>query len=172
VTEGRSPPRTRAPDTVGSEVRKPTSLRGIADTAKADQPHRFRDLYGGLNVELLLDGWGDLHKDAARGVEGVTWPTYAEHLQANVEALGARLKQKRSRAQVIHRRSSPKGNGPERPVGIPGIEDPRLQAACARILQAIDAQALLACRDGYRRKRGAGEAVRDLTCDLPYGRHG
>jgi len=58
------------------------------------------------------------------------------------------------------------------------IEDKRLQAACARILNAIYAQEVLGCRDGYRPGRGAGEAVRDLTldqvqgrlCDRPYGR--
>ena len=55
MTEGHSPHRTLAPDTVGSEARKPTSLRGIADKAKADKQHRFRDLYRCLNVELLLE---------------------------------------------------------------------------------------------------------------------
>jgi retron-type reverse transcriptase len=31
---------------------------------------------------------------------------------------------------------------------------------------------LLACREGDRPERGAGDAVRDLTWDLPYGRDG
>ena len=147
VTEGRSPhracpgpritsgagfdPGTRAPDTVGADARKPTSpgsspgqaLRGIADKANADTPHRCRDLYRCLNVELLLECWGDpgsspgqaLKKDAAGGVDGVTWQAYAEHLQANVEAVGERLKQKRYRAKLMRRRYMPKGNGHERP---------------------------------------------------------
>jgi len=172
LTEGRSPHRTRAPDTVGSEARKPTSLRGIADKANADKRHRVRDLYRCLNVELLLDCWGDLNKDAASGVDGVTWQAYAEHLQANVEALVERLKQKRYRAKLIRRRYIPKGNGQERPLGIPVIEDKLRQAACARILHAIYEQAFLGCRYGYRPGRGAGDAVRDLTCDRPNGRYG
>jgi retron-type reverse transcriptase len=138
LTEGRSPHRTRAPDTVGSEACQPTSLRGIADKAKADKQHRFRDLYRCLNVELLLECWGDLKKDAARGVDGVTWHAYAENLQANVAAVIERLKQKRYRAKLIRRRDIPKGNGQERPLGIPVIEDKILQAAYARILNAID----------------------------------
>jgi hypothetical protein len=73
VTAGRSPHRQLAPDTVGSEARQPASLRRIADTAQADTQHRFRDLYRCLNVELLLECWGDLQKDAVRGVEGVRW---------------------------------------------------------------------------------------------------
>jgi RNA-directed DNA polymerase len=73
VTEGRSPHRPLAPDTVGSDTRQPTFLRGIAHKAKADKRHRFRDLYRGLTAELLLECWGDLKKDAASGVDGVTW---------------------------------------------------------------------------------------------------
>jgi RNA-directed DNA polymerase len=52
------------------------------------------------------------------------------------------------------------------------IEDTLLQAACARILKAIDEQAFLAGSDGYRPKRRAGDAVRDLTVDRQYGRYG
>jgi retron-type reverse transcriptase len=106
-----------------------------------------------------LEGGGDLNRDAASGVDGVTWQAYAENLQAHVEALVERLKQKRYWAKLIRRRYSPKGNGQERPVGIPAIEDKLLQAACARILKAIDEQELLACSYGYRPERGAGEAV-------------
>jgi retron-type reverse transcriptase len=55
---------------------------------------------------------------------------------------------------------------------MPGSEDTRLQAACARLLKASDAQELLGCRDGYRPGGGAGDAVRDLTCERPDGRDG
>ena len=172
MTEVRSPQRKLAPDTVGSEERKSTSLRGIADKAKADKQHRFRDLYRCLNVEFLLDCWGDLNKDAASGVDGVTWQEYAENLQANVEALVERLKKKRYRAKLIRRRYIPKENGKERPLGIPVIEDKLIQAACARILNAIYEQEFLVFSYGYRPERGAGNAVRDLTFDLQYGRYG
>jgi retron-type reverse transcriptase len=119
-----------------------------------------------------VDCWGDLKKDAASGVDGVTWQAYAEHLQATVEALVERLKQKRYRAKLIRRHYIPKGTGQERPLGIPVVEDTLLQAACARLLTAISEQEFLACRDGYRPGRGAGDAVRDLTFDLQYGRYG
>jgi hypothetical protein len=165
VTEGRRPHRPLAPDTVGSATRKPTFLRGRANKANADKRHRFWDLDRGLPAELLLDCWGDLNKEAASGVDGVTWHAYAEHLQANVEALVERLKQKRYRAKLIRRRYISQDNGPERPLGIPVIEDKLLQAAGARILNAIYEQEFLACSYGARPERGAGEAVRDLPFD-------
>ena len=52
------------------------------------------------------------------------------------------------------------------------IEDQRLQAAGASLLQALYAQEVRGCRDGDRPERGAGEAVRDLTVARPYGRYG
>jgi RNA-directed DNA polymerase len=41
--------------------------------------------------------------------------------------------------------------------------------AGAKLLPAIYAPDVLACSDGDRPGRGALEAGRDLTCDLPYG---
>jgi hypothetical protein len=52
MTEGRSPHRTLLPDTVGSEDQKPTSLPGIANTAKTDKQPRCRDRYGCLKADL------------------------------------------------------------------------------------------------------------------------
>jgi group II intron reverse transcriptase/maturase len=160
------------PDAVGSEQHEPTSLRGIANKAKADKRHRFRDLYRCLNVELLLHCWRDLNKAAASGVDGVTAATYAENLQANVEALAERLKSKRYRAKLVRRHYIPKENGKERPLGIPALEDKLVQAASAKLLTAIYEQDFLAGSYGYRPGRGAGGAVKDLTFDLQYGCYG
>ncbi len=49
------------PDTAGSEHHEPTSLRGIANKAKADKQHRFRDLYRCLDAFV-----GDLRLDDER----------------------------------------------------------------------------------------------------------
>jgi len=122
VTEVRSPQRKLAPDSVGSDYRKPTSLRGIADKAKADRKHRFQDLYRHLDAELLVYSFYTLNKDAGSGVDGVTWKAYEENLHANVEALVERLKSKTYRAKLVRRWYIPKGKG-KRPLGIPVIED-------------------------------------------------
>ncbi len=103
------------PDTVGSEPHKPTSLRGIANKARVDKQHRFRDLYRCLDAELLLACWSDLNKEAASGVDGVTAAAYAANLHANIEALAQRLKSQRYRAKLVRRSYIPKENGKERP---------------------------------------------------------
>ena len=115
MTEVRSPHRQLLPDTVGSEHQKPTFLRGIANKAKADKRHRFRDLYRCLDVELLHDCWQDLNKEAASGVDHVTADAYAANLQGNIAALVQRLRTKRYRAKLVRRCDMPKANGTARP---------------------------------------------------------
>src|SRR5438093_591814 len=55
-----------------------------------------------------------------------------------------------------------------RPLGIPVVEDKLLQLAVARILGAIYEQDFLPCSYGYRRKRGALDAVHELTVKLQF----
>jgi retron-type reverse transcriptase len=124
------------PDTVGLDHHKPTSLRGIANKARVDKRHRFRDLYRCLDADLLRDCWGALNKDAASGVDGVTAEAYAADLQGNIEALAQRLKTKRYRAKLVRRCYIPKEKGSERPLGIPALKDKLVQ------LVAISQQAV------------------------------
>jgi len=172
LTEVRSLQRKPAPDIVGLGKYRQPSLQGIATKAKINKQHRFRDLYRCLNVEFLLSCWPLLNKKAASGVDKVTWQMYAENLHANVEALVERLKSKRYRARLVRRRYIPKDGSKKRPLGILVIEDKLLQTACARLLSAIYEQDFLAFSYGYRPERGAGDAVRELTFDLQYGRYG
>ena len=172
LTGVRSLQRKLTPGSVGPERHEPTFLQGIANKAKANKRHRFRDLYRCLNTELLLYCWHDLNKDAASGVDGVTAAEYAKDLHANVEALVERLKSKRYRAKLVRRKYIPKEKGKERPLGILVIDDKLAQAACARLLTAIYEQDFLDCSYGYRPGRGALDAVRDLTFDLQYGCYG
>ena len=127
MTEVRSPQRQLGPDSVGPDRTESTFLRGIANKAKAQKQNRFRDLYRCLNVDLLLACWLDLNQDAASGVDGVTAAAYAADLQGNIEALVERLKLKRYRAKLVRRKYIPKGNGKERPLGIPALEDKLVQ---------------------------------------------
>ena len=160
------------PDTVGPGKHKPTSLRGIADKAKADRQHRFQNFYSCLNVDYLLECWPLLNKNAASGVDKVTWHEYAENLHSNVEAVVDRLKSKRYRAKLVRRQYIPKENGKLRPLGIPVIEDKLVQLACARLLSAIYEEDFIEQSYGYRPGRSAKDAVRELTFNLQFGRYG
>jgi hypothetical protein len=56
-----------------AEYRWPTFLRAIADKAVRDKHHRFGDLYRQLNESALRQSFYLLRKDAASGVDGVTF---------------------------------------------------------------------------------------------------
>jgi len=150
LTEVRSPQRKHMPDKAGSEIDVRTSLRGIAKTASLNKQHRFRDLYRLLNAQMLHLAWMGLKKGAAIADDDITVKEYGADLDANLERLVERLKQKRYRAKLIKRRYIPKGDGKQRPLGIPALEDKIVQKAAAMILTAIYEQDLLDCSYGYR----------------------
>jgi len=148
-----------------------TSLWGIANRAASHRKHRFRNLYGLLNVESLTWCWQFLRKDAAPGVDRVDYRTYETDLSSNIGDLVERLKKNRYRARLVRRKYIPKLNGKLRPLGIPTTEDKLLQRAVVKILEAIYEKDFLRCSYGYRPNLGPQDAVRDLTRTLHFGRY-
>ncbi|MGD9825050.1 hypothetical protein [Desulfobacter sp.] len=137
LTEVRSLQRKLVPDKVGLEQYEQTSLRGIATKAKVCGKHRFQNLYKCINYRFLMDCWKDLNKKAASGVDQITAEAYRVNLEANIQALAQKLRQKRYRAKLVKRCYIPKENGKERPLGIPVLEDRLVQLACSKILSSI-----------------------------------
>ncbi len=130
-TATQSAQETSAVRTTGTSWR--TSLRAIATKAVQDPRHRFGGLYGLLNEENLRQCFYDLRKDAAPGVDGVTFREYEKNLEANLRDLVRRLKHKSYHARLVRRKYIPKGPGKWRPLGIPTLEEKLLQSAAAPI---------------------------------------
>ena len=159
-----------------SPVRKtgsdwPTFLRAIAEKASTNKRHRFGGLYRWLNEDVLRQCFFLLRKDAASGVDGVTFSAYQENLEKNLEDLVGRLKRKAYRARLVRRKYIPKGNGKLRPLGIPVLEDKLLQIAVTQLLLAIYEMDFLPCSYGYRPGVGAHDALKDLSQELQFGGH-
>jgi group II intron reverse transcriptase/maturase len=149
----------------------PTFLRAIADKAARDKHHRFGDLYRQLNEGSLRQSFYLLRKDAACGVDGVTFQEYEKNLKSNLANLVQRLKNKSYKARLVRRKYIPKGQGKWRPLGIPALEDKLLQCAATQILVAIYEADFLPCSYGYRPVWGPHDAVRALTDELFGGKH-
>ncbi len=146
-----------------------TSLRGIANKAKEQPEHRFRNLYGLIDEELLRMAWRQLNKKAIAGIDQVTAQEYGESLEANLDDLIDRLKRNGYRAKLVKRKLIPKGNGKTRALGIPTLEDKLLQKAVSLILEAIYEPTFRECSYGYRPGRNSKMAIKGLRDELNFG---
>jgi len=148
-----------------------TSLEGIAKKAQREKKHRFQNLYGMINHNLLAYSWTQLKRNAASGVDKVSYSDYEENVSEKIGELCERLKEKKYRAKLVRRQYIPKGDGKMRPLGIPAIEDKLIQHAAMLLLQGIYEQDFLPCMYGYRPARGARDAVLDLRNTLQDGKY-
>jgi hypothetical protein len=94
-TEGNmAEPRTRR---TPSRESVPQGLDRVRQTAKARKKERFTALLHHMSVDLLRDAYFWLKRNAAPGVDGVTWQEYAQDLEANLVDLHARARTERYR---------------------------------------------------------------------------
>ena len=143
-----------------------TSLHVIANAAIKDKTKRFCSLYSLFNRVLLEKAYLKLNKDAATGIDEVTWEEYGRNLSENLIKLEERLKQKRYWPQYIMRVLIPKPNGKKRPLGISILEDKIVQQLAADILNALYEPLFLPCSYAYRPNRSPKQAVQSLRDEL------
>lgn len=149
-----------------------TELHDIAFKAQSHPKHRFQNLYGLLNTDLLYQSWGQLNKQSAPGIDGITSSVYEAGLVENIQQLAEQLRQKRYRANAIKRVFIPKSNGKQRALGLPTLDDKVVQQSVSQILQNIWEHEFLPNSYGYRPKKSAHQAVHSLALNLQYKGYG
>lgn len=149
-----------------------TELDAIAFKAQTHPKHRFQNLYGQLNASSLLQGWLNLNKSSAAGIDGVTAQDYQQTLASHLQHLAFKLEHKHYRVSDVKRVYIPKANGKQRPLGLPTLEDKIVQQSASDILQSIWEQDFLVNSYGYRPNKSAHQAVHSLQLNLQYGCYG
>ena len=145
----------------------PSALERIRQVARVDKKQRFTALLHHVyDIERLRAAFLALKRDAAAGVDGETWHHYRESLEGNLEDLSKRLKRGAYRARPVRRVFIRKGDGGQRPLGVPVLEDKIVQRAVVEVLNEIYEEDFLGFSYGFRPKRSPHQALDALTVGI------
>jgi len=113
------------------------ALDRVREAARRDRRARFTALLHHVTVERLQEGFFALKREAAPGVDGLTWEQYEMGLEDRLRDLHRRIHEGTYRAQPSRRVFIPKADGRQRPLGIAALEDKIVQQAVVRVLNQI-----------------------------------
>jgi len=142
------------------------ALSRVRKVAKERKKERFTALFHHLDVSMLRTAFFALKKDAAPGVDGVTWEAYEADLDSRIEDLHSRLHRGAYRAQPARRRFIPKPDGRQRPLAVVALEDKIVQRATAAVLGVIYEEEFLGFSYGFRPKRSQHDALDALMVGI------
>ncbi len=142
--EGRRPTKENTEQTTASQTQSwgdaLSGLGRVREAAGKDKRLRFTALLHHVTVPLLLDSFYALKREAAPGVDGMTWKDYETDLDKRLEDLHSRVHRDAYRAQPSKRAYIPKADGRQRPLGIAALEDKLGRTAssscCARVSES------------------------------------
>ena len=159
--EGQSTCRTQDRESVSQAADR------IRQFVEREPGTRLTTLLHHVTVDALRWAFFELKKDAAAGVDGLTWRAYKEGLEGRLADLHDRVHSGAYRATPSRRVSIPKPDGGTRPLGVAAIEDKIVQKAVAEIiLTPIYEAEFLGFSYGFRPGRGAHDALDALAVGL------
>ena len=166
--------RVRAKENIVQSSTSPTQsgervsqgLHGVREAAKGRRKERFTALLHHLSVGLLRDSFYALKRQAAPGMDGVTWREYEDGLEGRIRDLHSRVHRGAYRAQPSRRVYIPKADGRQRPLGIAALEDKIVQQAVVTVLNQIYEEDFLGFSYGFRPGRSQHDGLDALTVGL------
>ncbi len=141
-------------------------LGGVRRVARERKQERFTALLHHVTVNLLRESFDALKKNAAPGVDGVTWLDYETGLADRLADLHSRVHRGGYRAQPSRRVYIPKADGRQRPLGIAALEDKIVQEAVVTVLNEIYETDFRGFSYGFRPERNAHMALDALNAGL------
>jgi len=172
TVEGRTSPKGNGGQTAAARtLRRDTASNGLAavrQTARQSKTVRFTALLHHITTDLLKRSYLALARDAAPGIDGVTWQAYGESLEEKLKNLHDRVHRGSYRARPARRTYIPKADGSKRPLSILCLEDKIVQQAVVYVLEAIYEEDFLGFSYGFRPGRGLARCAgrsprRDLS---------
>jgi group II intron reverse transcriptase/maturase len=144
-----------------------SALDRIRQAAERDRKMQFTTLWHHVyNVDRLREAYLGLKRNAAPGVDRVTWRAYGEQLEENLQDLSGRLKRGAYRAKPVKRSYIPKEDGRLRPLGVTALEDKVAQRSSVEVLNAIYETDFLGFSYGFRPGRSPHMALDALAVGI------
>jgi group II intron reverse transcriptase/maturase len=141
-------------------------LARIRQAAKRNRKERFTALLHHISPAMLQASFFALKREAAPGIDGMTWQTYQQDLEPRLADLHGRVHSGAYRALPSRRRYIPKPDGRQRPLAVAALEDKIVQRATAAVLSAIYEVDFLGFSYGFRAGRGPHDALDALIVGI------
>lgn len=142
-----------------SRGNEPSGLERVREAARRDSKQQFTSLLHHVDPELLKTSYQSLKKQAAAGVDGMTWAEYGEGLEERIADLHSRIHRGGYRAKPSLRAWIQKTDGRQRPLGIAVLEDKVVQHAVGRVLNQIWEEDFEGFSYGFREGRSQHDAL-------------
>jgi retron-type reverse transcriptase len=94
------------------------ALDRVRQAARLRKDEKFTALFHHFSVDLFREAFVALKRDAAPGVDGLTWRTYEADLERNLTDLHSRVHRGAYRALPSRRAYIPKADGKQRPLAV------------------------------------------------------
>jgi RNA-directed DNA polymerase len=142
------------------------ALERVRQAARQRKKEKFTALLHHVDLAMLRTAFYAMKRDAAPGVDGMTWQAYEADLDRRIEGLHARVKSGAYRALPSRRSYIPKEDGSKRPLAVAALEDKIVQRAVAAVLSAIHEEDFLGFSYGFRPGRSQHDALDALIVGI------
>ena len=142
------------------------ALDRVRQAARLRKEEKLTALFHHLSVDLFREAFFALKRDAAPGVDGLTWETYEADLERNLTDLHSRVQRGAYRALPSRRAYIPKADGKQRPLAVAALEDKIVQKATVAVLNAIYEEDFLGFSYGFRPGRSPHDALDALVVGI------
>jgi RNA-directed DNA polymerase len=144
----------------------------LYESAKKQPERKYGNLYDKVwRPDILREAWRRVSANkGAPGVDGesVAWiKSYGVDLY--LEELAETLRAEDYRPDMVLRVFIPKGDGRQRPLGIPTVTDRVVQMAVKLVVEPLFEADFLPCSYGFRPKRSSHDAIRVIDDHLRRG---
>ena len=144
----------------------PRRRTAYGEAVARNRKEKLTALLHHVSLDTLRWAFLEQRRDAAPGVDRMTWEEYAVDLETRLADLHGRVHRGAYRALPSRRRYIPKPDGGQRPLGIAALEDKIVQTAVVAILTPVYEAEFLGFSYGFRPGRGQHDALDALAAGI------